>query len=277
MPSTGDKALWMATAVCHKTVSSLREEFTTEIGGQSLRFSFYQREGWVKCYQLHAGERVAGYGAVVVAGPWRCRPAIFEFYVVPNERTHTFALFEALLEAHSSPLGVATQTNAPLLPLMLHVYCTNVATESVVFEDANSNARVAPPAPCEIRQLTSAADTAAALSARRGSCDFEVVTADGQVVATGGIGFHYNPVAEGLHPFGDIYYEVVPGKRRQGWASYLAVALKSACYALGSVPTARCNSDNHASRRTLQRAGFVPVALAQEGTLANDAVIHSKL
>lgn len=277
MPSAGGRPLCKATAVCHEIVSSLREKFTTEIGGQSLRFSFYQRRGWVNCYQLHAGERVAGYGAIVVAGPWHSQPAIFEFYVVPTERTHSFALFEALLEVHPRPLGVSTQTNAPLLPLMLHIYCTDVATESIVFEDADKNAQAHPPTPCELRQLTSAADTRAALSACRGSCEFEVVTSDGQKAATGGIAFHYNPIAEGEHPFGDIYYEVMPSKRQQGWASYLAVALKRACYALGSVPTARCNSSNFASQRTLQRAGFVPIALAQEGSLSTNEAMRSRI
>ena len=32
--------------------------------------------------------------------------------------------------------------------------------------------------------------------------------------------------------------------------------IKRACYDRGSVPAARCNVDNTASRKTLQKAGF---------------------
>jgi hypothetical protein len=39
---------------------------------------------------------------------------------------------------------------------------------------------------------------------------------------------------------------------------------------LGAIPTARCNPDNAASRRTLQRAGFAPCA--QRNSEKRDAV-----
>jgi hypothetical protein len=43
--------------------------------------------------------------------------------------------------------------------------------------------------------------------------------------------------------------------------------LKRICYEGGSVPCARCNPDNVASRKTLQKAGFVPCAHILHGTL----------
>jgi len=54
--------------------------------------------------------------------------------------------------------------------------------------------------------------------------------------------------------------EVIEAFRRRGLGSYLVQELKRACYELGAVPGARCSPTNIASRRTLQRAGFVPFA-----------------
>ena len=79
-----------------------------------------------------------------------------------------------------------------------------------------------------------------------------VVEINGTVVAKGGILFHYN------RPFGDIYMEVMEPFRRQGFGGYLVQELKRVCYELGSIPSARCNPRNIASRKTLQKTGFVP-------------------
>ena len=46
--------------------------------------------------------------------------------------------------------------------------------------------------------------------------------------------------------------------RRRGLGSYLVQELKRVCYRDGNVPAARCNTTNVASRKTLQKAGFVP-------------------
>jgi len=43
--------------------------------------------------------------------------------------------------------------------------------------------------------------------------------------------------------------------------------LKRAAYDLGAVPCARCNPKNIASRRTLQKAGFIPFAHLLTGVL----------
>src|SRR4029450_6274661 len=77
---------------------------------------------------------------------------------------------------------------------------------------------------------------------------------EGNTGAKGGILFHYN------RPYGDIYMEVSEPFRRRGLGSYLVQELKRRCYELGAIPCARCNPQNIASRRTLQRAGFVPFA-----------------
>ena len=84
---------------------------------------------------------------------------------------------------------------------------------------------------------------------------------DGTTVATGGILFHYN------RPYGDIYMDVAEPYRRRGFGSYLVQELKRIAYELGSIPAARTGSQNIASRKTLQKAGFVPYANILNGTI----------
>jgi len=77
------------------------------------------------------------------------------------------------------------------------------------------------------------------------------VEVGGAVAAKGGILFHYN------QPYGDIYMEIAEPFRRRGFGSYLVQKLKRVCYEQGNIPSVRCNPKNIASRKTLQKAGFV--------------------
>ena len=88
---------------------------------------------------------------------------------------------------------------------------------------------------------------------------------DGRVVGTGGILYHYN------RPYGDLYMAVAEPLRRRGLGAVLVQELKRLCYEGGSVPAARCNVDNAASRLTLQRAGFSPCGNRVTGTMVEPA------
>src|SRR5262249_56984782 len=89
-----------------------------------------------------------------------------------------------------------------------------------------------------------------------------LVAVGGVVAAAGDILFHYN------RPYGDIYMKVGGSFRRRGVGTYLVQELKRICYKGGSVPAARCNPQNIASRQTLQRAGFVPCGHIVKGTVS---------
>jgi len=89
-----------------------------------------------------------------------------------------------------------------------------------------------------------------------------VVEIEGKTAATGGILFHYN------RPYGDIYMEVAEPFRRRGLGSDLVQELKRVCYEGGNVPAARCNPKNIASRKTLQKAGFVPCGHILTGSVS---------
>jgi GNAT superfamily N-acetyltransferase len=88
-----------------------------------------------------------------------------------------------------------------------------------------------------------------------------VLEGEGGIAAGGGVLFHYN------RPYGDVYMHVLEPFRRRGLGAFLVQELKRACYEGGSLPAARCNPGNLASRKTLQKAGFVPCGHMLVGAL----------
>jgi GNAT superfamily N-acetyltransferase len=87
---------------------------------------------------------------------------------------------------------------------------------------------------------------------------------DALLAASHAVGIEYN------RPYGDIYMDVEEPFRRRGLGSFLVQELKRVCYAGGHVPAARCNTGNVASRRTLQKAGFVPCGHILTGSVRMD-------
>jgi GNAT superfamily N-acetyltransferase len=223
-----------------------RDLYREEMNCQILHDSIHVRPGWSLEYELLLDGVRVGYGSVAIAGPWKDKPTLYEFFVVPKFRTRTFALFEALLRA-SNPVAIETQSNDPFLTNMLFVYAREVESECIIFHDRTTTSLA--PAGATFRKATAAdkLDVSASQLDSHGVIEF-----DGAVVASGGILYHYN------RPYGDIYMDVVEAFRRRGFGSFLVQELKRVCYDLGSIPSARCNVTNFASRHTLQKAGFVP-------------------
>jgi GNAT superfamily N-acetyltransferase len=217
---------------------------------QIVHDSLHPRPGWTTEYFLFEDGVVAGYGSVVQGGPWTGKPAVFEYYVAPRFRANVFELFRALLTA-SRPVTIDVQTNDPLLMVMYHSFARHVLTEKILFCDGlttnlpSHEATFRPVSECDQDRIAEQQLDAGAQW---------ILECEGRVVATGGILYHYN------RPYGDIYMEVAEPFRRRGFGSYLVQELKRVCYEGGSVPAARCNPTNIASRSTLQRAGFVPCA-----------------
>ncbi|MBC7851697.1 MAG: N-acetyltransferase, partial [Chitinophagaceae bacterium] len=71
------------------------------------------------------------------------------------------------------------------------------------------------------------------------------------VVAYGGLMYNYNA------PYADVYMHVVDGNRQQGFGGLFVQELKRLAYEQNKVPAARCHIKNSASRKTLEKAGFV--------------------
>ena len=223
-----------------------RDMYRLEMSCQIIHDSIHGRPGWTQEYFLFAGQVPVGYGSIALAGPWKEKPTVYEFYVVPQYRSHLFDLFSALLAA-SGAGKIETQSNDTLLTVMLHAFAPSATSESILFHDKLTTTHAPRGA---VFRIATAADE---LDVSPDQLEWHgVVQVEGEVAATGGILFHYN------RPYGDIYMEVAEPFRRRGLGAYLVQELKRVCYEGGNVPAARCNPKNVASRKTLQKAGFVP-------------------
>jgi GNAT superfamily N-acetyltransferase len=209
---------------------------------------------------LRVGETLAGFGSLAIGGPWKDKPTLLEFYVLPEYRLRAFDLFESLLAASGAHF-IELQSNDALFAVMLHTYAREIVSEKVVFHDRLTTHYVVDGA--SLRCLTSDKETRKCIEARQGGTECELQL-NGHVVGKGGILFHYNI------PYGDLYMEIDESARRRGLGSYLVQELKRLAYELGAIPCARCSPDHAASRSTLGKAGFVPFAHLLVGAIVRD-------
>jgi GNAT superfamily N-acetyltransferase len=228
----------------------LRTRYREEANGQIVLDSIHRRDGWTLSHLLIADGREAGFGSVAIGGPWKDKPTIFEFYLLPEHRSRAFAFFEVFLRA-SGARYFEVQTSDELLTVMLHCYGREIASEKIVFRDQFVTALPANGA--ILRPVTSREDIQSALEARQGGGEW-ALELEGNEVGKGGILFHYN------RPYGDIYMEITGPFRRRGLGAYFVQELKREAYRLGAIPCARCSPANIPSRQTIQKAGFIPFA-----------------
>ena len=239
-------------------VQPLREEYREEMNCQIVHDSIHRRHGWTTTYRLAVNGETAGFGSIAIGGPWTDKPTIFELFLRPAHRSRAFDLFESLLAA-SGARFMEVQSSDPLLLVMLHAYARDIRSEAIVFHDRVTT--TLPSMGATLHCSMPDEHIRHCIEARQGGPEWRLESA-GETVATGGILFHYN------RPYGDVYMDVVEGHRQRGFGSYLVQELKRLAYELGSIPGARCNPGNVASRKTLQKAGFVPCAHILDGTIA---------
>jgi GNAT superfamily N-acetyltransferase len=241
-----------------REIERMRDIYRHEMHCQIIFDSIHARPGWSHEYLITEGESKLGYGSVAVAGPWQEKPTVYEFFVLPQHRMRIFDAFVAFLKS-SGVTAIETQSNAGLLTVMLHTFAPTIASGSILFHDKVTTAHVLPDA--LFRRATP--EDAEQIAQQKLDADARWLVAVGGVVAAAGdILFHYN------RPYGDIYMAVGESFRRRGIGTYLVQELKRICYQGGSVPAARCNPKNFASRQTLQRAGFVPCGHILTGTVS---------
>jgi GNAT superfamily N-acetyltransferase len=223
-----------------------RDMHRFEMNCQVVHDSIHDRPGWTQEFLLSVDDTPVGYGSLAIGGPWKDTPTLYHVYVVPTHRQRLLDLCRRLVEV-SEAVQITVQSNDPLATVMLHAFVTQATSNAILFHDRHLTALS--PAGAIYRDATAAEapDVPPQDLKYRG-----VVEVGGQVAATGGVMFHYN------RPFGDIYMEVNEPFRRRGCGSFIVQELKRICYENGHIPAARCNPDNIASQRTLQKAGFVP-------------------
>jgi hypothetical protein len=236
-------------------IARLRDQYRQEMNCQIIHDSIHPRPGWSLEYSLRAGEMPVGYGSVAVSGPWKGKPTIYEFYVLPHYRPRLFDFFNALLSTCGA-VAIETQSNDSLLTVMLHAFARDVVSESILFHDKLTTSLVPKGATFRLATAADGLDITPEQLSSHG-----VVELEGAIAGKGGILFHYN------RPYGDIYMEVAEPFRKRGVGSFLVQELKRVAYEWGKIPSARCNVNNVVSRKTLQKAGFIPCGHILTGSL----------
>jgi hypothetical protein len=94
-------------AVSLAEISLWRDLYRQEMNCQIVHDSLHPREGWTQPYLLELDGAAAGYGSIVLAGPWKGTRTVFEFYAAPKHRSRVFDLFDTFLAA-----SAATAINA---------------------------------------------------------------------------------------------------------------------------------------------------------------------
>lgn len=235
----------------------LRSRYREEMNCQITKDSIHSRNSWTRTFLLERDGVAVGFGSVAIAGPWKIKPTVIEFYVLPEHRQHGFDLFETFLKA-GRPRFFEAQSNDTLLTVLVLAYGRNIATESIVFRDGAT--ATLPANGATLRRVTPENEIKDAIERRQGGGEW-LMEIKGRAAGKGGILFHYN------RPYGDIYMEIEKPFRRRGLGAYLVQELKRECRQLGAVPCARCSPSNIPSRRTLLSAGFLPFAHILNGSL----------
>jgi GNAT superfamily N-acetyltransferase len=238
-------------------IAPLRELYREEMNCQIIHDSIHCRTGWTREFALDLDDALVGYGSVAVGGPWRDRPALYEFFVNREHRMRIFELFTRLIETCEAKI-IETQSNARMLPVMLHAFTRNVRSEAILFEECFQTSLK--PEGADFR-ATNAEDAEVLRRLELDDSAEWTATMNGDIAGAGGVLYHYN------RPYGDVYMKVAEPFRRRGVGAYLVQELKAVCRAGGNVPAARCNVNNLPSRMTLQKSGFVPCGTLIAGDL----------
>lgn len=195
--------------------------------------------GWADTWLILLDGKAAGYASVWGTDRREDRDTLFEFYLLPLFRTQTDLVFKEALNVTGVPF-IECQSNDPLLTSMLYKFAMDIRGEAILFEDCF---------------LTTLSLTGVVFSRETDEdTGFDaggyILSQHGEIVATGGFMLNYNM------PYADIYMEVKEHARRKGFGSLMVQELKKEIYLRRRVPAARCNIRNHASKATLQKAGF---------------------
>lgn len=239
-----------------RKILPLRDLYRKEMNCQIVHDSWHER-GFTQSYLISVDGRVAGYGSVGGTGD-EPRDLVKEFFLHPRDRGAAENLFREFVAA-SGARRIEAQTNDLLLTLMLLDSVETVERDRILFADAFPTAHRIPHA--QFRPITRR-ERSRVFSHELEPVGDWVIEVEGEVAATGGLMFHYNP------PYADIYLEVAAPWRRRGFGRFLVQELKRVSYEINKVPAARGSATNLASRRTLQGAGMRPCAWIIGGYIA---------
>jgi len=228
-------------------IEPLHMLYREEAHCQLIRDAYWRRK-FFDVFTAEVDSRVAAYGAVANqhdAG------RLMEFYTLPEFQAEEMELFRRLLPVCRAT-HIEAQTNLPRMLRLLEAGAIGIETQNFLFADAFTSGLVCPEGDGILRRREPPGDIH----------NEWILESDGKEAASGGFLTHYNP------PYADIYMKVEEPHRRRGFGSYLVQELKRMCYDNGKLPSARCNAENAASRRTLEKAGLGVCAELRVGEIA---------
>ena len=220
-------------------VAHLRDQLHAAARCQIVRWSYLPR-GFAYAVAVEDGGRIVGYGAIHTTG---AVDTLMEFFTI--EGADKVAAARAILEFSNAPL-IEAQSNLPFLEEILDKLAGDPTPGPILFANGDSTRLGVPSA--TFRAVAASDEIFVHQSEPTGDWCIEL---ENEVVATGGFFTHYNP------PYADLYMEVMTGFRRRGLGSFLIQELRTICQRHSLIPAARCNFDNVASAKCLQRGGMV--------------------
>jgi RimJ/RimL family protein N-acetyltransferase len=234
-------------------VKDLRKSFLQENKIQFVHDKCHYY-GWADYYLFEIDGLKKGYGCVWGGNKRQDRDTIFEFYLEAPYRKFSSTIFRSL-QALSKARFVECQTNNDLLSKLVFEVAKNINAEAILFEDYYQSG-------LDLKGIVFKR------SVRENNNPDDsgeyVLELDGEEIASGGFMMNYN------FPYADIYMEVKEKFRSKGYCSLIVQELKKLVYAIGRVPSARCNIKNQASKSCLQKAGFRPCGFLLNGEISSD-------
>lgn len=229
-------------------IAALRERHRQEADCQIVHDSILPR-GMADPYSIELHDLPVGYGGV-----WNTiEPGtLMEFFVLPPFRARASEFFQALVVAGGAT-RMEAQSNMPLMDAMLRAHTAAPIADRTLFSDGGD--------PGLVRSDVVFRRAATTEREFAGDPNQWVLVGEAGIVARGGYLCHYNP------PYADVFMSVEEAFRGRGYGAFLVQEIKRACRADGRLPAARCQVENVASRRTLERAGFVVVGELRVGDL----------
>ena len=222
----------------------IRVQYLAEMNTQ-IRYDACHWRGWSDTWLIYEDDHLIGYAAVKGKDALADRDALFEFFLLPEFRRQAYRICRDLIEI--SEIGfIECQSNDPFLHSLFYELTTDQSAQAILFEAGKTTSLHI--AEAIFRMQRSGDEIWGKSEKDKGLYVLEI---DGEIVADGGYLNHYN------YPYSDLYMEVSPDHRQQGYGSFIIQEIKKLCYKKGRIPAARCNINNKASKACLTKAGMI--------------------
>lgn len=210
----------------------------------SIPISCLPRKRWTDSYIISFDHQAIGYVSVKGKDTIEDRDTVFELFIIASFRKLLHFIYPEILQSTQARYIECQSNDVSTLPILFEC-AHSISADTILFKKGLNNQLH--PIDVEFREKKSDDKIFKHTSEPEG--DY-VLSEQGNIIDTGGFLSHYNP------PYTDLYMEVHPDHRRQGYGSYLIQELIRSCHQLGKTPAARCDIKNKVSRACLLKGGM---------------------